>query len=498
VLPFVGQKRWGKIAMKLAHLVVALVLSLSIVGWSRAASIEASEFETSVPGGQIFTQTAVEGGGYRVTDDNGVSLWTAFQGLGGVDRFGYPISQRLQWNGSVSQFFQKGVLHLDPKSGQIAIVNLFDDLHNAGYDDPLLHKWGIPSPEWLPNEGQMSWPEIVAGRKQWLDGEPRFRQFYDSFPDALSRFGLPTSRVYDAGAFLALRTQRATLQFWKTDQPWAKAGMITVVNGGDLAKELGLISSEALEPEPLSPSQVMVKPVPSFGPCQLPAPTRGAPGRPIIALDPGHGGTEIGSTARFGDGFTLAEKAANLQIGHRTAALLREAGFGVVMTRTADTQVNVGRCDATGDGRVGLDDDLQVRVDTANAAGAAVFVSIHNNGHSNRDQRGAEVYYSASHPLLDRNRHLASLLQSNIVASMRAAGYPVGDRGIRTDQSINRRFFVLSPRAGRVTRPIQMPAALGESLFLTNPADSAALRRPEIIDAIARGYVQGIRAFLGQ
>ncbi|HUE75785.1 MAG TPA: N-acetylmuramoyl-L-alanine amidase, partial [Chloroflexota bacterium] len=323
------------------------------------------------------------------------------------------------------------------------------------------------------------------------------RQFYSSFPDAISRFGLPTSKVHDAGDFLSLRTQRATLQLWKSDQPWAKAGMITVVNGGDLAKELGLINPEALTPEPLSPEETMIKPAVTFGPCQVPAPIGGTPGKPIIALDPGHGGAEIGSIARYGDGFTLAEKTANLQIGQRTATLLREVGFGVVMTRNTDAQVNVGRCDATGDGRVGLDDDLQLRVDTANAAGAAVFVSIHNNGHSNREQRGAEVYYSATHPLLDRNRRLASLLQSNIVASMRAAGYPGGDRGIRTDQSINRRFFVLSPRGSRVVRPVQMPSALGESLFLSNPADSAALRRPEIVNAIARGYVQGIRAFLG-
>ena len=72
------------------------------------------------------------------------------------------------------------------------------------------------------------------------------------------------------------------------------------------------------------------------------------------------------------------------------------------------------------------------------------------------------------------------------------------DRGYRTDQSISRRFFVLSPLGRRAIRAIGVPAALGEALFLSNPSDAAALRRPAIVDAIAWGYARGIRTLLGE
>ena len=42
--------------------------------------------------------------------------------------------------------------------------------------------------------------------------------------------------------------QRAVLQLWLDDFPWARAGTVTVANGGDLAKQLGLFPQAALAP----------------------------------------------------------------------------------------------------------------------------------------------------------------------------------------------------------------------------------------------------------
>jgi len=54
---------------------------------------------------------------------------------------------------------------------------------------------------------------------------------------------------------------------------------------------------------------------------------------------------------------------------------------------------------------------------------------------------------------------------------------------------------VLGPGPGY--RPAtEMPGALGESVFLTNPADAAALRRPAIVQAIARGYRDAVLRYL--
>ena len=48
-------------------------------------------------------------------------------------------------------------------------------------------------------------------------------------------------------------------------------------------------------------------------------------------------------------------------------------------------------------------------------------------------------------------------------------------------------------RASRL--PSQMPAIICEGLFLTNPDDANALRSDAIVEAIARGYAEGIRAY---
>ena len=42
--------------------------------------------------------------------------------------------------------------------------------------------------------------------------------------------------------------QRATLQYWKEDVPWAAKGSVSVANGGDLAKEAGLFPMAGSDP----------------------------------------------------------------------------------------------------------------------------------------------------------------------------------------------------------------------------------------------------------
>jgi N-acetylmuramoyl-L-alanine amidase len=93
---------------------------------------------------------------------------------------------------------------------------------------------------------------------------------------------------------------------------------------------------------------------------------------------------------------------------------------------------------------------------------------------------------------------LAQYLQRNILHGLRNAGYQSVDRGVKTDRSILRggHFFLLGARNRYVARPSGMPAALGEALFMTNPGEAAQMRRPEIVDALARGYASGITQYL--
>ncbi len=150
-----------------------------------------------------------------------------------------------------------------------------------------------------------------------------------------------------------------------------------------------------------------------------PAPSQ-APGR-IIALDPGHGGREIGAVSPEGD---LLEKAINLKIALKLADLLRADGHQAILTRDVDRSVTPNY--RSGD----VSPDLQARIDAANAAGAHLFISIHNNG-GPRSESGTEVWYNRARPFADRNLALAQLVQANLLQQIRGLGYPV--RGPRRE-----------------------------------------------------------------
>lgn len=217
-----------------------------------------------------------------------------------------------------------------------------------------------------------------------------------------------------------------------------------------------------------------------------------ANGRPrVVALDPGHGGPEVGAA-----GAGVAEKDVNLRIALKLKALLERDGMIVVLTRDSDRRaVPPPGFEPPPDWR-DTRKDLQARIDIANLAGADVFISIHNNGSSNPNERGTEVWWDGRRPFAAYNRALAELVLEELLRHIRAAGYPPVNRGLKEDSNFRmwqgRAFpiFVLGPpRAGAVTtRATNMPAVLGESLFLSNPSEAVQLTREEMLDAIARGY----------
>lgn len=214
-----------------------------------------------------------------------------------------------------------------------------------------------------------------------------------------------------------------------------------------------------------------------------------------IALDPGHGGPEVGAANG-----TLAEKHVNLQIALLLAELLVNDGFRVVLTRDSDRAVHPEYVQSGV--RSQLTRDLQARVDIANRAQADLFLSIHNNGSADPGQRGTEVWYNRLRPFADRNLALAELVLEGILRHLQAIGHPTFNRSVKDDTYF--RFFrgrafniyVLGPGDGpRPHVPTAMPGVLGESLFLSNPTDAAALRRPETLAAIARGYRDAVLAY---
>lgn len=91
-----------------------------------------------------------------------------------------------------------------------------------------------------------------------------------------------------------------------------------------------------------------------------------------IVLDPGHGGSDYGST----ECLTLAEKDANLDIAYRLKSLLGVDGAQAFLTRSDDsTKSNYDR------------------YTLANSVNGEVLVSIHLNGSTNHNKNGTKGLY---------------------------------------------------------------------------------------------------------
>jgi len=103
-------------------------------------------------------------------------------------------------------------------------------------------------------------------------------------------------------------------------------------------------------------------------------PAKSGDPRPLVVLDPGHGGIDNGTRAPSGE----LEKDIVLDFAQRLRDRIEKAGkYRVLMTRTDDTYVPLGE-----------------RVHMARNAGASLFVSIHADTlpHGEGDAQGATIY----------------------------------------------------------------------------------------------------------
>ena len=198
--------------------------------------------EYDVVNGYFYTQTGGDSGdrGYSITDEDNVPLWREYQRLGGPDALGYPISRRFVWDGFVVQATQKAVLQWRPEAGRAVTVNLLDELSRTGKDDWLATYRQIPRPVAFTDEAGLSPQQVADKRLRLLDESPALRTAYLASPDFLETNGLPVAPITDVGPALVLRAQRRAFQLWKVGTPFARAGQVTVVNGGDLGKEAEL------------------------------------------------------------------------------------------------------------------------------------------------------------------------------------------------------------------------------------------------------------------
>lgn len=202
-------------------------------------------------------------------------------------------------------------------------------------------------------------------------------------------------------------------------------------------------------------------------------------GQLVIALDPGHGGSDPGACANG-----LQEKDLNLKIAlYCKAALERYPGVKVVMIRDTDTTVK------------GLDN----RVNYAVSNGADVLISFHINSAS-AGASGAEVWYPNDSSWKHDEAHVqGGQLAQNILDKLTDLG--LTDRGIKTrdwadshyaDGSVADYYGIL-----RYARQQGIPGIIVEHAFITNSGDASKLAQDSWLKAMGEADAAGIAETYG-
>jgi N-acetylmuramoyl-L-alanine amidase len=211
----------------------------------------------------------------------------------------------------------------------------------------------------------------------------------------------------------------------------------------------------------------------------------------IVALDPGHGGAEVGAEGRNG----LVEKELVLSLARRLRELLQERlGLQVILTRDGDRDLA-----------------LDERTALANNNKADLFISIHADASPSRDATGSSVYFltyssseaegtvtsargravprdsgldfilwdmaQASH--LSQSSRLAEIFQEELLT---ATGTEKGNRGIKQNTF-------------RVLKGATMPAVLVEVGFISNPQEEELLKTREHQEGLAEALYRGVLRF---
>ena len=180
--------------------------------------------------------------------------------------------------------------------------------------------------------------------------------------------------------------------------------------------------------------------------------------KPLIILDPGHGGTDEGAKIHY-----FMEKRLTLMTTLLLRKYLNEMGYRVIMTRSKDVFIPLHR-----------------RVSIANKTKAVLFVSMHYNSSPSPDAHGIEIFYhsGSDHKRAQQSKEVGSLVLKELIGQTHALS-----RGVK-----NGNFHVI--------RETAMPAILVEGGFMTNIVERSNLRDKKYLEQIAKGVALGIDKYI--
>jgi len=217
------------------------------------------------------------------------------------------------------------------------------------------------------------------------------------------------------------------------------------------------------------------------------------PAKKLIAIDPGHGGKDIGCKGSKG----LTEKEITLKLSLiLRGILLKKPNLNVFLTRSEDVEIS-----------------SQERVSLANSKGADLFLSLHVNASFDKNQKGIEIYYY-SEEILELphsstqaqvpNRgtqygETSSLIflwneaQNSFIAKSREIATFL-ENILRNSEGLD--FRAVKPAPLVVLTGTTMPGIVIEIGFITNPEEESALSKEEYLKNLASKLAEGVSEYL--
>lgn len=191
-----------------------------------------------------------------------------------------------------------------------------------------------------------------------------------------------------------------------------------------------------------------------------------AAGRPVIVIDPGHGGMDGGAIGDSG----VVEKDINLAIALQLRDLLRLSGYEVIMTRESDISIH-------DDGVTGVREqkrsDIRNRLEIMEKRPDATVVMIHQNQFSQSKYAGAQMFYGPKRP------------ESRVLAERMQAAF-------RQLQPDNKREIKPGTKDVYLLWECENPIVLAECGFISNPEECRKLQTPAYQRQAAFALLMGL------
>ncbi len=192
----------------------------------------------------------------------------------------------------------------------------------------------------------------------------------------------------------------------------------------------------------------------------------------IVVLDAGHGYPDEGAESASG----VTEASINLVITKKVQTLLEQSGCTVILTRSDENGIYDLGSNTIREKKVS---DIKNRVKIGNESSADAFISIHLNKIPQSQYYGWQAFFKVNS---EKSEELAKSLQEELNASI---------------QKENKRQ-ALKITGKYIIEHVEIPIAIIECGFLSNPEEARLLQQDEYQNKIAWGIYNGIMDYFYQ